>query len=180
MARIIAYLAASADGYIARRNGDVGWLDRPSPPGNYGMGRFYASVDTVVMGRKTFDLARRFGQDAYPGKVNYVLSRRRRPGRAGRVAFVRGPIRTLARRLRREARRDVWLVGGAEVFAAFLDAGELDEVIVHVIPVLIGAGIPLLSPRRREVQLRLLGSRRYPDGVVELHYAVRRSRRAAA
>ena len=57
MRKIIAYLATSADGFIARPDGDVGWLDRPRPPGNYGMGAFIRSVDTVVMGRTTFDLA---------------------------------------------------------------------------------------------------------------------------
>jgi dihydrofolate reductase len=84
-------------------------------------------------------------------------------------------VRRIAADLRQVAGRDIWLVGGAEVFGAFLDAGELDQLIVHVVPVLIGAGIPLPAPRRREVPLRLLSSRRFSDGVVRLQYVISRA-----
>jgi dihydrofolate reductase len=172
MRKIIAYLATSADGFIARRNGAVDWLDRNHPPGGYGMPRFYRSVDSVIMGRKTWEVGRRLGQQVYPGKVNYVLSRTRRRSPVKGITLWRGPVGRLATALRRTPGRDIWLVGGAEVFGAFLDAGQLDQLIIHVVPVLIGAGIPLLAPRHREVPLRLLGSRRFADGVVRLHYAI--------
>ena len=68
-------------------------------------------------------------------------------------------------------------MGGAGLIASFLDAGELDAFILHVVPVLIGEGIPLLAPRRRDVPLKLRGARRFPDGVVQLHYDVRKQRR---
>lgn len=72
-----------------------------------------------------------------------------------------------------EPGKDVWLVGGGELIAAFLDAGEIDEFILHVMPVLIGEGLPLLAPRHREVPLDLLDTHAYPDGVLRLRYAVR-------
>ena len=172
MRKTIAYLATSADGYIARPNGSVDWLDRKPPLGGYGMPRFYRSVDTVIMGRKTWEIGRRLGQPLYPGKINYVLSRTRRRSAVEGIALLRGSVRRIAADLRQVAGRDIWLVGGAEVFGAFLDAGELDQLIVHVVPVLIGAGIPLLAPRRREVPLRLLSSRRFSDGVVRLQYVM--------
>jgi dihydrofolate reductase len=175
MRKIIAYLATSADGYIARPNGSVEWLDRKDPPGGYGMPRFYRSVDTVIMGRKTWEIGRRLGQPVYPGKINYVLSRTRRRSPVEGISFLRGSVRRIAADLREAGGRDIWLVGGAEVFGAFLDAGELDQLIVHVVPVLIGAGIPLLAPRRRQVPLRLLSSRRFSDGVVRLQYMMSRA-----
>jgi dihydrofolate reductase len=172
--KIIVYVATSADGYIARPDGDVAWLDRPRVAGDYGMRAFYKSVDTVLMGRKTYDVARRFGQTHYAGKKNYVFSRGRRR-RAAHVEFVREAVGDFARRLRGDKGKDVWLVGGAELIAAFLDEGQIDEFILHVIPTLIGEGIPLVHPRHRTVPLTLLASQPYPDGVVRLHYAVGRA-----
>jgi len=75
MRKIVVYIATSADSYIARPDGDVVWLDRPRPKDNYGMDAFYKSVEPVLMGRKTYDLALKFGQESYPGKKNYVFSR---------------------------------------------------------------------------------------------------------
>ena len=174
MRKIIVHIATSADGYIARPDGDVAWLDRPSPRGNYGMAAFYRSIDTVLMGRKTYDLALRFGQTSYPGKKNYIFSRARHRSRTSEVTFVRGDVGRFARELRRVRGKNIWLVGGAELTGAFLDAGEVDELMIHVIPTLIGDGIPLISPRHRSIPLALLSSRRYADGVVRLHYSVAR------
>ncbi len=176
--RIIASVATSADGYIARKNGGVEWLDRPRPPGNYGMGAFMRSIDTVLLGRKTWDQALRMGlKDGAMGpKIrSYVFSRRRRKSRFASFEFVSEPVGRFARRLRSLPGRDIWMMGGADILASFLDAGEIDELIIHVIPVFIGDGIPLVKPRRRLIRLKLLSARRFPDGVVRLHYAVRRA-----
>ena len=171
---IVVYVATSADGFIARPDGDVGWLDRPQPPGDYGMGAFYKTIDTVLMGRRTYELALQFGHESYEGKKNYVFSRTLPPGAKGKVEVVRGDVGAFARRLRAVPGKDVWLVGGADLTAGFLDAGQVDAFIIHVIPVLIGEGIPLVQPRHRAVPLMLESTRSYPDGVVRLHYSVRR------
>ena len=176
MRKVVVYVATSADGYIARPDGDVAWLDRPRPPGNYGMGEFYASIDTVVMGRKTYELAQQFGQTAYPGKRNYVFSRSRAGSPMPAVEFVRDEVGAFARRLRGTEGKDVWLVGGAGLIAAFLDEGQVDEFIIHVVPIFIGEGIPLLQPRHRSVPLTLLAAEPSPDGVVRLHYALQPGR----
>ncbi len=105
-----------------------------------------------------------------------MFTRRRRKAEADDVVFVKGAIGRFAKRLRAEKGKDVWLVGGGELFGAFLDAGAVDEFVLHVIPTFIGEGIPLLSPRRRDVRLRLRSSRTFKDGVVRLHYAVARGR----
>ena len=75
MRKIIVYIAASADGFIARPDGDVAWLDRPDAAGDYGMKAFYKTIDTVVMGRKTWSVGKRLGQASFPGVTNYVFSR---------------------------------------------------------------------------------------------------------
>lgn len=172
MRKVIVYVATSADGFIARPDGDVQWLDRPRIAGNYGMGDFYQSIDTVVMGRKTHDVARKLGQPAYPGKKNYILSHKPPARASGNVEFVSRKIGKFAADLRRAQGKDVWLVGGAETIATFLDEGQIDEFIIHVVPVCIGEGIPLIAPRPRLQRLRLVGCKAYQDGVVRLHYVV--------
>jgi dihydrofolate reductase len=178
--KIILYVAVSADGFIARPDGDVAWLDRPRTAGDYGMAAFYKTVDTVLMGRKTYEVGLKFGQKAYAGKKNYVFSRTLRPTVKARVEVVSGDVGELAWKLRSEEGKHIWLVGGAELAAAFLDAGQLDELIIHVIPTLIGEGIPLIQPRHRSVELTLLSTRTYRDGVLRLRYVVRRYRTSAS
>jgi dihydrofolate reductase len=183
MRKIIVYMATSADGYIARRNGAVDWLDRPRIAGDYGMAAFYKSIDTVLMGRKTYEVGLEFGQESYPGKKNYVFSRTRAPGRRRQVEFVRGDAGRFGAGLRQAKGKGIWLVGGAELIGAFLDAEQIDEFIIHVVPTMIGDGIPLIRRRKRTVALSLLSTRRFSDGVVRLHYAVedrRRKRRKTA
>lgn len=173
MRKIIAYLATSADGFIARPDGDVAWLDRPRPRGNYGMGAFMKSVDTLVMGRATYDVGKKLGPIALPGMKTIILSRSLAPEGENGAVVESGDASDLAARWRAQEGKDIWLMGGAVVFGEFLDAGVLDELIIHVVPVLIGAGIPLLDPKPRTTELKLLSSRKFPDGVVQLRYSVR-------
>jgi len=174
--KIIASLAVSADGYIARADGGVEWLNRPRTAGDHGMAAFFRSIDTILWGRKTYEIALRFfggkGVGSGAGIQNYVFSTRPPKSHPADVEFVRQPLRTFARRLRENPGKDIWMMGGAKLIASFLDGGEIDELVLHVIPTLIGEGIPLLAPRRRLVPLRLLSVRRFSDGVVRLHYAV--------
>ena len=171
--KFIVYLAVSADGFIARRDGSVDWLDRPRPKGNYGMAEFYRSVDTCVLGRKTYDLSVSFGMaEGYAGKKNYVFSRTLSKAASPKVNIVSEDVRVFAERMRSERGKNIWLVGGAELVAAFLDSGQVNEFVIHVIPKMIGEGIPLIAPRHRDLSLKLLASKQFPDGVVKLHYTV--------
>ncbi len=179
--KIIVYIATSADGFIARADGSVDWLDRPSPKGDYGMGVFYKSIDTILWGRKTCDMALDFQKKGVPGsefdaKVkNYVFTRSPLPSVVpASVKFVNEPIKAFTKRLRREKGKDIWMMGGAGIIASFLDAEEIDEFMIHVIPTFIGEGIPLTAPGRRTVPLKLISCTKFPDGVVKLHYAVRK------
>ncbi len=179
--KIIVWITTSADGFIGRSDNSIDWIERPRPKGNYGMGAFYKSIDTILWGRKTCDMALDFQKKGVPGTAfdtrvkNYVFTRSLppMPAPAG-VEFVSEPIKAFATRLREEKGKDIWIMGGAGIITSFLDAGEIDEFIIHVIPTLIGEGIPLLAPDRRTVPLTLISSTKFTDGVVKLHYAVRK------
>jgi dihydrofolate reductase len=179
--KIIVYIATSADGFIARPDGSVDWLDRPRPKGNYGMGAFYKSIDTVLWGRKTCDMALDFQKKGVPGTAfdtrvkNYVFTHGPLPAVVpASVEFVSEPIKAFATRLRQKKGKDIWMMGGAGIIASFLDDGEIDEFMIHVIPRFIGEGIPLIAPDHRTVPLKLISCTKFTDGVVKLHYAVRR------
>jgi dihydrofolate reductase len=92
------------------------------------------------------------------------------------VRFVTESIGAFAERLRTQAGKNVWMMGGGEIIASFLDEDAIDEFIITVVPTFIGEGVPLLAPRRRKVALRLLGLKQFSDDVVQLHYEVQRSR----
>jgi dihydrofolate reductase len=168
MRRFIVYLATSADGFIARPDGAYDFLDRPWPKHQYGMPAFLKSVDAIVMGRKSYDIG---GAKGWGKKKVYVLSHE---ARKAKDAVFFSDAAALARTLRAAKGNNIWLFGGSESIAAFLDAGEVDEIRTFVVPVLIGEGIPLLTPRHRNVPLSLIEAKPFEDGVVMLHYSVTR------
>ena len=178
MRKIIVYIATSADGFIARKDGAVDWLDRPPIKGNYGMGAFYNSIDTILWGRKTYEMLLKFqaegkeGPEDPGGIKNYAFSRRPPRKVAPGFEFVKEPIKKFANRLRAQKGKDIWMMGGGGIIASFLDEGAIDEFIIHVIPVFISEGIPLIAARHRTVPLKLLSLKKYSDGVVRLHYQV--------
>jgi len=179
--KIIVYIAMSADGYTARPDGDVEWLNRRPRTVDYGMREFYPTIDTILWGRKTYDWVLNYykkkGKKAgmFDTKLaNYVFSRKRRKRAVPGVEFVSEPVKAFAQRLRAAPGKQIWMMGGGDLIASFLDAGEIDEFDIHAIPVFIGEGIRLVAPRHRDVPLRLRSSRKYPDGVVRLRYEVGR------
>ena len=179
--KIIVYIATSADGYIARPDGDVEWLNRRSRTGEDEMKAFYRTIDTIVMGRKTYDWGIAYAKKTKmkgrlfdPKVANYVFSRKPPKKAVPEVQFVSEPVKKFTQRLRSTAGKNIWLMGGGELIASFLDAGEIDEFDIHVIPTLIGKGIPLVAPRYRDVPLRLRSAKKYPDGAVRLRYHLAR------
>lgn len=184
--KIIVSIATSADGFIARQDGGIDWLERPRPKGDYGMGEFWNSIDTILWGRKTYELVLKFEKegkaspDMWRGVRNYAFSRRPPRKVIPGFEFVKEPIKEFATRLRAEKGKNIWMMGGGGIIASFLDAGEIDEFIISKIPVFIGEGIPLIAPRDRTVTLKLLSIKKFPDGVVRLHYAVGKTKKKSA
>ena len=179
--KIIVYIATSADGYIARPDGDVEWLNRRPDTVDYGMDVFYRTIDTILWGRKTYDWLLRYHKKKgetggmFDTKVaNYVFSRKPPKRAAPGAEFVSERVKPFVQRLRATPGKHIWMMGGGELVASFLDAGEIDEFDIHVIPNFIGKGIPLMAPRHRDVPLRLRSVKKYPDGVARLRYEVMR------
>jgi dihydrofolate reductase len=172
--KVIVHIAASADGYIARPDGDLEWLtSRPAPAGFYGMDAFMRSVDTKILGRKTYEASRRLGAKFGSKDRTVVFSREAPPSDApSGVEFVREPIGPFVRGLRERPGKDIWLMGGGEIIASFLDERAIDEFVVSVVPVFIGEGIPLIARRHRHVPLELLSLERFEDGLVQIRYRV--------
>ncbi len=171
---VIVHIAASADGYIARPDGDLDWLtSRPAPEGFYGMNAFMRSIDTRLLGRRTYEVSRRLGAQFGTGERTIVFSRHAAPADAPvGVEFVSDAIGPFIRALKARPGKNIWLMGGGDLIASFLDDHAIDEFIVSVVPVFIGDGIPLIARRHRHVRLQLESSKRFPDGLVQLRYLV--------
>lgn len=173
--KVIVHIAASADGYIARPDGDLEWLtSRPAPKGFYGMGAFMNTIDTLIMGRLTYEAGLRLGGTFDPKNRTIVFSRHAPPAEipAG-VEFVNEPIGPFVQRLRERPGKDIWLMGGGDLIGSFFDARAIDEFVISVVPVFIGDGIPLITHRHRHIPLELRSVERFEDGLVQLHYRVR-------
>jgi dihydrofolate reductase len=165
------FIATSLDGFIARRDGTVDWLDAVRVDGeDYGFAEFFGSVDTLVVGRATWETVRAFDDWPYAGKRVVVLTHRSAAGRHGE-RFLAGEPATLLARLAGEGAHRVYVDGGA-VVSQFLQAGLVDDLTVSIIPVLLGDGIPLFQGQGRQPErsLRLAGSRAFASGLVQLRY----------
>jgi dihydrofolate reductase len=172
--KVIVHIATSADGYIARPDGDLDWLtSRPAPKGFYGLNAFVRSIDTKLLGRKTYEESLRLGAK-FDSTTRYVVFSRHAPpaDAPSGVEFVSGAIGPFISRLREQPGKDIWLMGGGELIAFFLDEQAIDEFVISVVPVFIGDGIPLIARRHRHVPLELRSVDRFEDGLVQVHYRV--------
>lgn len=182
MRKLIYYVAASLDGFIARRDGSVDWLPVPQPGGeDYGYAALLARVDALVMGRKTYEQLPTFGPWPYGERRALVFSRARAGQRDEHADFIAGDTAAVVAALKEQrAGGDIWLMGGGETAQACRDAGLIDELIVTFIPVLLGDGISLFTPDAaaassgttvpHAVPLTLRDCRSFKDGLVQLCY----------
>lgn len=165
------YIAASLDGFIARVNGAIDWLSVVERPGeDYGFKAFFDTVDTLVMGRKTYETALGFEQWHYEGKRVVVLTHGARSARHGEE-FYAGDLGSLLDRLGNDGAKRIYVDGGA-VIAQFLTAQLVSDVTVSIIPVLLGEGTPLTPKLGADVRLELASHRAFESGLVQLNYRV--------
>lgn len=168
MGKLVLYIAASLDGFIAGDGESLAWLDAVEGQGDNGYGSFYEGVDTLVMGRKTYDWIVRHGSWPYPGKPCVVFSRT--PRKNGEdVTFTAENAGQAVGRMKAEGEKRIWLVGGGELLHILLKAGLVDEIILTVAPVVLGRGVPLF--RGAEGNLRLVEIQRFGQ-FAQLHYFV--------
>ncbi len=170
--RKIRYLVASSlDGFIAGPNGEAGWIEADA---DVDFAAIWAQFDTLIMGRRTFEAAiPRLGEKAFAGVTTVVFSRTMKQNDHPRATIISKLTSDWVHALKNQSGKDIWLMGGSQIFRSFLDAGYVDTIEVSMIPVLLGAGIPLLPPPYHPTKLRLSESKIYRSGRVALAYEVR-------
>jgi dihydrofolate reductase len=185
MRKVTFGVANSLDNFIARKDGAVDWLLWSSDVTSI-MSEFWKTIDTVVMGRKTYEVAQKGGSTSYPGVKCYVCSRTMQASRVKNVEIISEDAGAFLRRLKNEDGKDICVMGGGELAKALFEADVIDEVGLNIHPVLLGSGIPLFLPMDRQVELELLEARSLKKGCVMVMYRVKhrgggsRSRRRPA
>ena len=169
--RLILYIATSLDGFIATRDEDLGWLSMVEEPGeDYGCAPFTETVDTVIMGRRTYDnVVAMDVPDPHPDKTLYVITRTARPSQ-GTIHYHTGDVIELVKRLKGGPGKDIYCDGGAQLVDHLMRHDLIDAYIISIIPILLGDGIRLFSGGRPQQELRLVSSRSFPKGLVQVHY----------
>ncbi len=177
MPRIKLYIATSLDGFIAREDGSIDWLTEyeNNPEIDYGYSKFYSSIGTVLMGRKTYEQVLGFRDWPYKEKKSYVFTRQKESlRRESNVEFVSGDIREFVHQLKGSTEEDIWLVGGSQLIKAFLEEILIQDLIIFVVPKILGSGIPLFDHIGKEIRLRTLRVEKYENGLARMEYEVRR------
>jgi dihydrofolate reductase len=172
MRRICYSVAMSLDGYTAGPKGEADWI--VGDP-EIDFAAMFARFDTLLMGRRTFELTQSPGAPTMPGVAVVVVSRTLRPENYPKVTVLSVDLEDGLARLRAQPGKDLWLFGGSTLFRSLLEIGQVDTIEVAVIPVLLGEGLPLLPAPSPRSKLRLVGSKVYKaSGIVSLQYAVER------
>lgn len=174
-ANVKMYIAASLNSRIADKEGGVGWLDDiPHPEGeDYGYATFYEAIGTTIMGYATYAQLKSWDIPfPYKDKKNYVITRKKSLPTDENVEFITKRHIEAVHKLKTKSAKDIWLIGGGKVNTLLLNAGLVDEIIVHLMPLVLDKGIELFEDMPDQTQLLLLSTRSYDSGVVELRYKV--------
>jgi dihydrofolate reductase len=171
-------VANSLDNFIARPDGGVDWLQWTKEVAAL-TSRFWKTIDTVVMGRKTYEVAVQNGTPTYPGVKNYICSRALKQSPDPAVELIDDAVGFVAA-LKSRKGKGICIMGGGQLAAALFEGDVIDEVGLNVHPVLLGTGIPLFLPMQRQIDLELTENQPLGNGCVLLRYRVKHQRRAAA
>lgn len=169
--KTILYIASSLDGFIAGANDDLSFLSLVEQEGeDYGYQSFYANVDAVVLGRRTYEKVIELGVPApHAEKETYVITKTPKPA-VGNTHFFTGNVTELIARLRDEEGKTIFVDGGSQMVALLRQQFLLDEMVVSIIPILLGKGIPLFAENLPNQKLELLQCQSFPKGLVQLRY----------
>ncbi|MFB9329075.1 dihydrofolate reductase family protein [Paenibacillus aurantiacus] len=164
--KTILYIAMSLDGYIAREDGSVDWLEAVEGDGDNGYGAFYEGVGSLIMGRATYDICLQLSEQwMYAGKPCYVYSRTPRPS-GELVEFTSESPDRLTERLQQTSQGHIWLMGGGEIVRMFLERDLIDEMQLAIIPTVLGRGIPLFPVDTKTSGFRLDETEKHGDIVI--------------
>ena len=172
MRKIILQLAVSLDGFIEGPNGEFDWCFTDQ---DYGMSAFFKRIDSVFMGRKSYELASAMESEAPPGfpkMKEFVFSNTLDQVKEG-VVIVNGDIKKKVVKIKKEKGKDIWLFGGAELISSLMNLQLVDEFILAVHPVVLGSGKPLFKEIAERTWLTLTDNKVYDNGLVFLTYTVK-------
>lgn len=167
MSKVILFIATSLDGYIASPDGTVDWLFQDS---DYGYTEFMASVDAVIMGRKTWEQAKTFEEIPFAGKQVFVFTRTSSLSSDERIRYVHGEIASVVPEIQKGIERNIWLVGGSVLIRQFIEQQMIDEFRLFLHPIILGSGIQLFLPNSERTNLTFEGSHPFSCGLIELRY----------
>jgi dihydrofolate reductase len=171
MSKTILYIAVSLDGFVAGRDDDISWLFRYNDV-EYGYNEFFSSIGAIIQGRRAYDIEIQHGWEKAHPLPTFVLSRhlpKRKPQRAD-VVFTAEDIAAVLKKAKQLTQKDVWIEGGANVAQQFLDRGLIDRIVLSVVPVILGDGIPLFGKAPQPIELSLQEVKRFDKGLVQLVY----------
>jgi dihydrofolate reductase len=173
--KVILYIAASLDGFIARRDGDISWLDKYQVGSeDYGYADFYHAIGACIMGAKTYEKALTLTGGIDNKMPTYVVTNRQLPVPPGAdIIFYSGDLPGLLGVIKKKTRKNIWLVGGGQLADSFLTEGLIDDIILSTIPIILGEGISLFGKKESEIDLDLVKVVSYSSGIVQTHYTVR-------
>ncbi len=166
--KIILYIAISLDGYIADENGNVDWLEQYANIEDTDYEEFYKTIDTVIMGRKTYDQVLSFGKYPYQNVKSYVYSNTK-IGFDENVEFTNTLPKELVRTLKKQSGKHIWLIGGADLIHHFIENNLIDEYQITILPVILGRGIPLFKSGNHRIGLELLSKKNVKDAVTLIY-----------
>lgn len=173
MRKVTFGCAASLDNYIARPDHSADWLLWTKEVAEIS-GKLWKTIDTVVMGRKTYEAALRSGTTAYPGVKNYVFSRTMKESPSEAVTIVSEDAASFVRKLKRRKGMGICVLGGGEIGRALLEAKLVDEIGSNIHPVLLGSGIPLFHAMTSQIDLELIECKPLKNGCVYVLYRLKR------
>ena len=174
MRKVAFRVANSLDNYIARKDGSFDWI-LGGEEANSVMTELWRNIDTVVIGRKTYEPVLKSGKPfpTSPGVKNYVLSRTLKEGSDKNVEIIREDVVEFIRRLRTEEGKDIFVMGGGLLARPLFEAKLIDEIGVSIHPVLLGSGIPLFHEMSRQIDLELIECKSFKNGCVSVNYRVK-------
>lgn len=171
--KLVLYIASSLDGYIATKDDSLEWLYNVEGEGDNGYSEFYETVDTVLLGKRSYDwiMQQDIGEFPYKNKECFVFTRSHIEDTED-VKFINDNVTKFIDKLKSQDGKNIWIVGGGELLDSFIQAKLVDDLIITIAPTILGKGIPLFKEGDYQLDLSLKGMRNF-NQFVELHYGVK-------
>lgn len=171
--KLVLYISMSVDGFIATKDDDLSWLSIVEKEGeDYGYGKFNETIDTYIVGRKTYDTILKLTGGIFPQAEQhkcFVLTRKERVTENG-VTFYSGDIEKLISELKKEEGKNIYCDGGGQIVKLLMHKNLIDEYIISVIPIILGDGKRLFVGESQMLNLKAVSSKQYESGLIQLHY----------